>query len=239
MLSLLSKVLASQVLLVTKCFLIGSLEIAAFGLAKHSYAATAADYRALGLRYRQQGQLDAAIAALTQAVALEPNNLDGRITLGWTQHLAAQSQAAAQTLTAVAWADPYKVQAFNALGIVYLVSGDLALAIASHAWALLLKPDNEIAYYNLSLACQRIQSYDWAIVMAMRAAELEPTNPHPLIALALAHWSRGDRIAAQTTYAQALVLDDRYGDLEFLNYLAEAGFSADQIEMTQQILKSR
>ncbi|MCS6815292.1 MAG: tetratricopeptide repeat protein [Cyanobacteria bacterium] len=231
--------IASQVLLLTKCFLVGALEIAVLSLSQSSYATTAADYRALGLRYRQQGQLDAAIAALTQAVALEPDNLDGRIALGWTQHLAAQRQAAAQTLTAVAWADPYKVQAFNALGIVYLVSGDLALAIASHMWALLLKPDNEIAYYNLSLACQRIQSYDWAIVTAMRAAELEPTNPHPLIALALAHWSQGNRAAAQAAYTQALALDDRYGDLGFLAYLAEAGFSADQIEVTQQILKSR
>jgi Flp pilus assembly protein TadD len=197
---------------------------------------TAAEYRALGLQYRQQQQFEAAIAALKQAAVLEPDNLDGRITLGWTQHLAAQQQDAAATLESVAQTDPYKVQAFNALGIVYLVSGELVSAIAAHTWAVLLKPDNEIAYYNLSLACQRVQSYNWAIVTAIRAAELEPDNPHPPVALALAYWSKGDRAAASTAYAQAIALDDRYRDPGFLSHLSEAGFSSEQIQLTQQIL---
>jgi len=221
------------------CRLFGWVAIAMLLVPQPVQAATAADYRALGLQYRQQGQFEPAIAALKQAAALEPGNLDGRITLGWTQHLAAQRNDAAKTLAAVAWDDPYKVQAFNALGIVYLVSGDLAPAIAIHTWALLLKPENEIAYYNLSLACQRVQAYKWAIVTAMRAAELEPSNPHPPVALALAHWSNGDRAAAQTAYSQALALDNRYHDRDFLQYLTEAGFSPDQVQMTAQILASR
>ncbi len=222
-----------------QCHWLGKLIIAAWLLQQPASAVTAADYRVLGLQYRQQAQFEQAIAALKQAAKLEPSNLDGRITLGWTQHLAAQRQDAAKTLATVAWEDPYKVQAFNALGIVYLVSGDLVPAIATHTWALLLKPENEIAYYNLSLACQRVRAYEWAIVTATRAAELEPTNPHPPVALALARWSKGDRAAAQAAYSQALALDDRYGDRGFLQYLAEAGFSAEQIQLTVQILDSR
>ena len=199
-------------------------------------AMTAAEYRTLGLQYRQQEQFAEAIAALEKAVELEPKNLDGRVLLGWTQHQAKQGEAAAETLWQVIFEDPYKVTAFNAVGIVHLVSGDLLPALLTHIWAATLKPDNEIAYYNLSLTCQRLELYDCSIATALQAGKLEPSNPHPLVALALAHWSKGDRPAARQAYQQALALDGRYGGVGFLAYLTEAGFSLDQVKTTEQIL---
>lgn len=199
-------------------------------------ASTASEYRLLGLQYRQQAQFAEAILALEKAAALEPKNLDGRVLLGWTQHQAKQGKAAANTLWEVIFEDPYKVTAFNAVGIVHLVSGELLPALTTHTWAVLLKPDNEIAYYNLSLTCQRLELYDCSVATAVRAAELEPTNPHPPVALALAYWSKGDRTAARQAYQQALDLDGRYREIVFLNHLTEAGFSLDQVQTTEQIL---
>ena len=86
------------------------------------------------------------------------------------------------------------------------------------------------------LAFERLQSYESAINTAQRAAQLEPTNPHPLVALSLAHWQSGDRSAAQAAYQKAYNLDARYRDRVFLNHLQQAGFSPDQIETTKQIL---
>ena len=48
-----------------------------------------------------------------------------------------------------------------------------------------LKPDNEIAFYNLSLALHQLEIYPLAITTANRAAKLEPNNPHPLVAAAI------------------------------------------------------
>lgn len=200
-------------------------------------AITAQGYRQIGLNYREQERYPEAIAALKQAVELDPENLSGRVLLGWTQHKAGQETEAATTLAQSLRLNPFDVPTLNALGIVYLVSGQLSAAVASHTWAAVLKPDNEIAYYNLSLAFERLQQYDWAVATAKKAAKLEPSNPHPLVAEAIAHWGNGDRALAQTAYQQALKVDPRYNDSAFLNYLDEAGFSTDQIQLSRQVLQ--
>jgi tetratricopeptide (TPR) repeat protein len=199
-------------------------------------APSAAAYRQLGLAYREQERYPEAIAAFKQAVALEPDHLAGRVSLGWTLHKASQRQAATQILQETLSFNPFYVPALNALGIVHLVQGELPAAVRSHAWALMLKPQNEIAAYNLSLAFERLQEYAAAVTLAKQSAALEPTNPHPLVALAITQWSQGDRPAAQAAYQRALAIDSRYRDATFLSYLAEAGFSSEQIHRAQQIL---
>jgi len=196
----------------------------------------AATQRQRGLELRQQERFPEAIAALEQAVALAPEHLDGRVLLGWTLHLAGERPAAARVLEAALERDRDYVPALNALGIVYLTSDRLEDAIATHERAAALKPDNEIAYYNLSLAYHRQQDYDTALARGERAAELEPSNPHPRVALALIHWERGETAAAQERYQQAIALDGRYRDRAFLDHLIEAGFSSAQVETTAEIL---
>ncbi len=195
-------------------------------------------YRQLGLNYRNQKLYPQAITALEKSSALAPNDINGKIILGWTLHLAGYNNRAQQTLLQAIYLDPFSVRSFNALGIVYLVQDDLPLAILAHSWAAILKPNNEIAYYNLSLAYHRQNIWGAAIITADKAIQLEQDNPHPVVAKALSIWSRGDRVTAQRVFRMAISLDSRYSDLEFLNYLNEAGFSAAQIALSKQILKS-
>lgn len=204
---------------------------------KPVFAATSAsEYRALGLSYRTSERYSEAIAVLKKSVEIEPQNSSGRVMLGWTQHLAGQEDAAASSLVQALCREPTSVPALNALGIVYLVSGELTAAVAVHTWAAILEPENEIAYYNLSLAFHRLRLYGSAITTANKAATLEPTNPHPLLALAIAHWDNGDRPRAKVAYGKARNLDSRYGGHAFLAHLKKAGFSLEQIEITKQIL---
>ncbi|MBW4694789.1 MAG: tetratricopeptide repeat protein [Lyngbya sp. HA4199-MV5] len=222
-----------------KQFVIASMIVGAGLLSSAPVFAQSADaYRQQGLSYREQERYPEAIAALEQAVAIEPNNLSGRILLGWTQHKAKQNGAATETLLQALQLNPFNVQTLNALGIVYLVEGRLTAAIAAHAWAAILQPDNEIPSYNLSLAFERVKQYNFAIATAKTAARLEPTNPHPFVALALAHWGNGESSLAQKAYRQALSVDPRYSDAAFLNYLDEAGFSQDQIVRSKQVLQT-
>jgi Flp pilus assembly protein TadD len=199
-------------------------------------APTASELRTQGLLDRDQGRYPEAIAALKQSVELDPTYLAGRVLLGWTYHKAGQDAGAAEALTQAVIQDPRHVPALNALGIVYLVNGDLSAAVLTHSWAALQQPDNEIAYYNLSLALQRLQEYEWASLTAQLAADLEPENPHPFVALAIADWEHGYSDLAKQDYQEALNVDGRYSDPEFLNYLDEAGFSSQQIQTAKQIL---
>jgi tetratricopeptide (TPR) repeat protein len=199
--------------------------------------ATAGRYRQEGLNFRRAGDLEGAIAALKIATALDPQNPENHIILGWTQHLAGNRAAAANTLQTALRQDGDSIPALNALGIVYLVDGQLDAAVTTHTRAAELNPDNEIAHYNLSLAYERLGQFDPAIDHGQTATELEPGNPHPWVALALAHWSRGDRDQAEFNYRQALRLDRRYADPGYLDHLEQAGFSQDQMAATEEILR--
>ncbi|NMF62783.1 tetratricopeptide repeat protein [Brasilonema octagenarum] len=208
----------------------------ALGTPLASAANTAGDYRQLGLLYRQQGRLPEAITAMQKSVELEPKNLMGRVNLGWTLHLAGKEQQAAQSLWQAIYQKPTFVPAYNALGIVYLVDSNLTAAVLVHTLAAILKPDNEIAYFNLSLALDRLQIYNLAILTANRAAILEPNNPHPLVASAIAYWDNGAQNTAKKVYTKAIYLDSRYSDRTFLVNLKQAAFSQDQIKKTELIL---
>lgn len=203
-----------------------------------SEAKSAAAYRLEGLARRQQGDLVGAIGLLREAVEREPQNLDGQVLLGWTLHLAGEGAAAAQVLEGALRQDPVHVPSLNALGIVYLVQGRLWRSVATHGQGVLLDPGNEVAFYNLSLAFERLNLGDWAVGAAEAAIDREPYNPHPYVALALARWSGGDRSGALGAYGEALKLDGRYGDRGFLDHLREAGFSPDQVLKTDEILRN-
>ncbi|ARV60743.1 hypothetical protein BZZ01_20865 [Nostocales cyanobacterium HT-58-2] len=211
----------------------------AFNTPTASAVNKAGDYRQLGLFYRQQGRYPEAIAAMEKSVELEPKNLSGRVNLGWTLHLAGKEQQAAQSLWQAIYQKPTFVPAYNALGIVYLVDGNLTAAVLVHTWAAILKTDNEIAYFNLSLALHRLQIYNLAITTANRAAFLEPNNPHPLVASAIAYWDSGDKDSAKKVYTKAMSLDSRYSDKTFLSHLKQAAFSPEQIKKTEEILSNR
>ncbi len=218
--------------------LLWSLVLAPSAFVPSALAQSAAEYRQQGLTYRNQGQWEEAIVSLETAVRLDPDNLGGRVLWGWTVHLAGETADAAPILEANLDRDPFHLETLNALGIVYLVQGKVWPAIVTHGWAGVLKPDNEIAFYNLSLGFQRLGLWDWSIATAEYASVLEPYNPHPLVALALAHGSTGSTADTAATIVQATRrLDDRYYDLDFLDHLKEAGFSAEQISQTRLLFQ--
>ncbi|GAP94051.1 tetratricopeptide repeat protein [Leptolyngbya sp. NIES-2104] len=204
--------------------------------AKSTLAQSAADYRQQGIQYRAQDQFPQAIGAFQKAVKLDEKNLSGRLGLGWTLHLANRRQEAIGVLQGTIPYNPFNIETFNALGIAYLVNGDLINAVAAHTWSTMLDRNNEIPFFNLSLAYERLAMYDWAVESGKRAAELEPNNPHPWIALAIAYQGQGDRVSAKQIFQQAINVDPRYGDRASLNYLSKAAFSPEQIKTAQQLL---
>jgi len=194
-------------------------------------------YRQSGLKLRQRGNYTEAIASFEKAAKLDPSNLSGRILWGWTLHLAEKETEATEVLQQVLAQDANNIPALNALGIVYLVSGNLTDAVKTHQQAVSLNPKNEIAHYNLALAYQRLKKYDPALTHAQQATQLEPNNPHNWVAIALVYWDKGDKIQAKAMYQRAINLDSRYRQSSFLSHLKLAGFSADQIELTNKIQK--
>ena len=196
---------------------------------------SAAKLRQQGLSYRQQSRFPDAIAALEEAVQLDPENIAGRVLFGWTLHLAGKEAEAAQALNDILIQDPEHIPALNALGIVYLVDGQLKSAVATHERAIKLKTGNEIAHYNLALAYHRLEDYGLALDRGKQATILEPNNPHPWVALAMVYWSQGNKSEAQQTYERARQLDSRYRQSSYLSHLIQAGFTDEQIAIVEEI----
>jgi tetratricopeptide (TPR) repeat protein len=196
--------------------------------------ASVAELRQRGLALREEQRWQEAIEVLERSVALAPHDVTGYIILGWTQHLAKHPHAT-HTLWQALKLNAWSVEAANALGIVYLVKGEVQTAILVHTWAALLQPHNEIAHYNLCLAYHRSGLWDWAIAHGERAMELEPLNPHPIVAVALVHWSSGNPDKALELYEKAIDLDSAYQTDAHLDHLLEAGFSREQVQETNEI----
>lgn len=196
--------------------------------------ASVVELRQQGLEYRRQGRWQEAIEVLQRSVELAPQDVTGYVILGWTQHLAKRS-GAADTLWQALRLDMWAVEAANALGIVYLTGGQLQSAVLVHSWAAVIKPQNEIAHYNLCLAYQRLGLLDWALAHGERAMELEPYNPHPIVAVALVYWAMGETSRALDLYRVAAALDGGYQDASHLAHLADAGFSQGQIRLVEML----
>ncbi len=213
--------------------------------AEQTAPSSAAVQRVLGLVYQRQENYAQAIAALRQAVELDAKNLQGQLSLGWTLHLDGQDAEAAQSLWQAIELNPKSVEAYNALAIVRLAQDNVEAALAINRWALRLKPDNEIAFYNLALACHRAWDWPCALDSAQRAAQLEPSNPHPPLAAAIAYQDRdfgsqgkrGLSPEAKRLARQATELDSRFFDASFRdNNLRRAGFSVEQRQTAALIL---
>ena len=217
------------------CDLASWILIASCWTSSPSQKAESSQQRAAGLSYRDQARYEDAITAFKASVRLDPTNLSGRVGLGWTQHLAGKEESATESLLRTVYRDPLYVPALNALGIVLLKRDYVEDAAAVHAWAASISSDNEVAYYNLSLEHHLLNQYDWAVAEARKAAQLEPYNPHPLIALAINQGAKGDDAAAAASGRSALQLDGRYRDPHFIGDLAIAGFHPSQIRAAQKI----
>ena len=113
--------------------------------------------------------------------------------------------------------------------------GDVEGAIAANREGIQRDPDNETAFYNLSLALQVFGDYGEAVQAAQRATQLDPQNPHPWVALANAYDLAGDRAQAQVAYRRALALDSRYRDPSFVATLVNYGFTPILVENLQRL----
>jgi Flp pilus assembly protein TadD len=167
-----------------------------------------------------------------------PTRLSACVNLGWYLHLQGQNQRAIEILTQVTQLAPTDEKAFNALGVIYLFTADYPKAVATNRAALQIQPNNEIAHYNLSLALWELSQFVEASLHAQEATRLEPTNPHPWVALAIAEFRLGHQPEAQRAYRRAIGLDRRYRKSAYLTKLSSADFSPRQITAAQTILKT-
>jgi tetratricopeptide (TPR) repeat protein len=103
-----------------------------------------------------EGHLDSAIAALTQAVRLNPNDPDTRRELADAYFAQGRTDDAFCELMAAVLIDPRDAQVHAAIGQVYLDTGRNEEAVTAFNRALALKPERYETRYALATAFTRL-----------------------------------------------------------------------------------
>lgn len=158
-----------------------------------------------------------AIATLTRAKALQPENALVMFTLGNAYFSQAEFLAAAQSIEAGLVLDPENANALFDLGNAYYKLNRHEQAIAQYEKAVEKDAKFWPAVNNIGLVMYESGDINGAIAkwqQALEIAETEETEPQ--LAIAIAQYGQGNPTLANDSAIAALERDPRYADIDFL-----------------------
>lgn len=171
----------------------------------------------LGQLYNSKGEHEEAVLVLTQARSIEPDNPAILFELGTAYLRQEKYDQAVMLLEAGLDISPGVFGALFDLGNAYYQLKNYDAAIAHYQEAVEAKDDLWFAVNNIGLVLYEQKEVDEAIDYWEQAVEMTSrAQAEPLLALAVAQFQQGDRETALTQGTRALIIDDAYGDLEFL-----------------------
>jgi len=170
----------------------------------------------LGSLYAQVDRLDEGMDALLKARAIEPENAAIRFTLGSAYFQGADYENAIAELQAGLELMPNTPGALFDLGNAYFMIEEFDRAIDSYEDAFEQNEEFWPALNNIGLVRYEQGLVDRAIGQWETSTTIAPQEAEPLLARATALYARGDREVGLSLAEEAIALDARYTDLEFL-----------------------
>ena len=170
----------------------------------------------LGSLYVQVDRYDDGIEALFKARDIEPENAAIRFTIGSAFFQGADYAGAVEELEAGLALMPNTPGALFDLGNAYFMLERFERAIASYEEAFAQDGGFWPALNNIGLVRYEQGMTDRALGQWESSTALAPEEAEPLLAQAAALYARGDRDRSLALAEEAIVLDSRYTDLEFL-----------------------
>lgn len=138
----------------------------------------------LGAALGEQGRMAEAVAALSTAVRLEPDNPDPYVNLGAALASLGRLDEAISALSRAVALEPANADAGNNLGLALILAGRQEEAIPVLVEAVRLDPDFERAWYNLGHGYLLAGRNNEAIAALKRALEIYPDYGNALVLLA-------------------------------------------------------
>lgn len=170
----------------------------------------------LGGLYLQTEKVDQGISALQRARSLDPKNSGVFFALGSAYFQKKNYPAAAQVLRQGLALKPTAPEALFDLGNAYYMMNRTQDAIAQYEKAAAQDKKFWPALTNIGLVQYEQGNINAAVKQWQAAAAIDAKASEPRLALAVALYNQGKQQQAFTLAVQALKLDGRYADLEFL-----------------------
>ena len=177
-------------------------------------------HAALGwVRFFAEWKFAEGLAELRRAKQLSPGNPTANDLLARVVVYVGQLQEAEQLARQAIELDPLTFQARNNLARILFVEGKLDEADAAARKAAELQPTAASSHrWQVIVALQRGNSE-----AALREAQLEPNEGYRHFALALAHYARGDRPAADAALAELIAKDRNFAAYQIAEVYAWRG----------------
>jgi Flp pilus assembly protein TadD len=153
-----------------------------------------------------QGQTDAAIAKLQEAVKVNPNAAEARFVLGNAYAQKEQFVQAEEHLLKAVQLDDKNVDARSNLGFVYYRQGKLQDAEKTFRVALGMQPNDAEVHYNLGGTLAALNRLDEAVNEFLKAKEINPALPEPYLGLGSVYKLQGRRAEAVAAFREYLKL---------------------------------
>jgi len=170
----------------------------------------------LGGLHLQNKEFDQAIAALKKAQTLNPKNADVLFAIGSANFQQQKYQVAIANYQAGLKLKPNDPDALFDFGNTYYMMGRLPDAIAQYNKAVSYDQKFWPAINNTGLVEYEQGNIPNAIKQWQTAVALEKKAAEPLLALAVALYTKGDHQQGLAMGEAALRIDQRYGNLDFL-----------------------
>lgn len=177
----------------------------------------------LGILYMRVQKFDEGIIALQQAQTLAPENADIRFFLGEVHFRQAQYDKAIEQLQAGLKIKPDTPGALFDLGNAFYKLGKFQDAIAHYEKAVAQyekakgqEKERWPAINNIGLVKYEMGDTEGAIRRWREAVAIEEKAAEPMMALAIALYSKGDREQGLAIAETALRIDKRYAGIDFL-----------------------
>ena len=129
-----------------------------------------------GIEALRDGHFDVAVAAFTEALGLEPGNVNARVTLARALYLAGSPSGAAAQLTEALGHDPNHALGLFLMGALLEEQGDEAGALDRYRQVLAADPPHGGAHHALGNALMRSGDYAGAAVHYAAAHAAVPQN---------------------------------------------------------------
>ncbi|MGC9505959.1 tetratricopeptide repeat protein [Baaleninema sp.] len=170
----------------------------------------------LGNIYINVDRIEEGIDALETARSLSPEDPAVRFALGLAHFQAQEYDRAIAELQAGLDIEPDVPGALFDLGNAYYMRGDYDDAIDSYEEAFDRNGDFWPAINNAGLVRYEMGQIDRALNLWRQSADIAPRQAEPKLAMAAALYARGDVEQGLSLAEEALQLDLRYADLDFL-----------------------